>query len=172
MNHSGLSTHTARRSQPLAGARWMHPIVVILVLLAASAGCKSDPRATGRDHLAAADAYAAQGKLKEATIEYRNALKSIPDLVEAHYKLGLAYLQSDDPTKAYQSFRRAADLDPTHADAHVRAGTLLLVAGEYREARALAERALKSSPAHVDAHILLGNALAGLDSPSRATRAD
>ena len=58
--------------------------------------------------MAEGDAYAAQGKLKEATIEYRNALKAVPDLVEAHYKLGRVYLQTDDPEKAYQSFVRAA----------------------------------------------------------------
>ena len=114
------------------------------------------------------DAYAAQGKLKEASIEYRNALKAVPDLVDAHYQLGRVYLQTDEPEKAYQSFVRAANLDSSHADAHVKAGTLLLVAGDYREARALAERALKASPESADAHILLGNALAGLDNPSRA----
>src|SRR5262245_3851610 len=134
MSHSDSVARFARRCSTSAGASWVRPLGVLLLLIAASSGCKGDPRATARDHMSAADAYAAQGKIKEATIEYRNALKAVPDLVDAHYKLGLAYLQSDDPTKAYQSFLRAADLDPKHADAHVRAGTLLLVAGEYREA--------------------------------------
>ena len=39
-------------------------------------------------HLKAAEGYHAEKKYKEATIEYRNALKAVPDLVEAHGDLG------------------------------------------------------------------------------------
>ena len=168
MNLNAPNSRAARTPRRLAGTVSILAVSVILLLIAVSSGCKSDPGAAARGFMAEGDAYAAQGKLKEASIEYRNALKEVPDLVDAHYQLGRVYLQTDEPEKAYQSFVRAANLDSSHADAHVKAGTLLLVAGDYREARALAERALKASPESADAHILLGNALAGLDNPSRA----
>ena len=168
MNLNAPNPRAARTPRPLAGTVSIRAVGVLLLLVAVSSGCKGDPDAAARGFMAEGDAYAAQGKLKEASIEYRNALKEVPDLFEAHYQLGRVYLQTDEPEKAYQSFARAANLDSSHADAHVKAGTLLLVAGDYREARALAERALKASPKSADAHILLGNALAGLDNPNRA----
>jgi tetratricopeptide (TPR) repeat protein len=168
MNLNAPNSRAARTPRRLAENVSIRAVGVMLLVIVVSSGCKGDPQAAARNFMAEGDAYAAQGKLKEASIEYRNALKAAPDLVEAHYQLGRIYLQTDEPEKAYQSFLRAANLDSSHADAHVKAGTLLLVAGDYREARALAERALKASPESADAHILLGNALAGLDNPSRA----
>ena len=97
-------------------------------------------------HVRQGDAYLTQGKLKEAIIEYRNAVKTLPESADAHYKLARAYSKADDPEKAYQSYIRAADLDPSRVDAHISAGVIVLGAGEYQQARALAERALKADP--------------------------
>ena len=114
------------------------------------------------------DGYVAQGKLKEAIIEYRNAVKIAPQSADAHFKLAKAYAQAEDPAKAYQSYARAAELDPARIEALISAGTILLVAGEYQEARGLAERALRSDANSAQAYVLLGNALAGMKNMSRA----
>ena len=51
-------------------------IVALLASLLPVAACSKDPEVAKRDHLARGDKYAAENKLNEAVIEYRNAIKS------------------------------------------------------------------------------------------------
>jgi Tfp pilus assembly protein PilF len=143
-------------------------ILLIVALLAA--GCaRKDPAVAAREYVQSGDAYVAQKKLKEAIIEYRNAVNAMPSLAEAHYKLAKTYDDTGDPVSAYASYARTADLNPSNLDAQLRAGTLLLVAGEYDAARSRAELAIQADPRSAPAHILLGNAMAGLNNPTSAT---
>ncbi len=142
----------------------------VLSLALSTIVCSRDPQVAAREHVANGDAYMAKGMTKEAILEYRNAVKSMPRWADAHYKLARAYSAANDPEHAYESYARTADLDPKQIDAHINAGTLLLVAGEYKEAKAVAERALQADPTSADAHILLGNVLVRLNDTVRATR--
>ena len=146
------------------------PLVCLLSAALAAGACSKDPRATAENYTASGDHYASQRQYKEAAIQYRNALKAVPDAADVRYKLGRAYEQSGDPLAAYIEFARAADLNPSNVDAQMRAGTLLLVGREFDAARTRAELALKADPKHTPAHILLGNALAGLNETAPALR--
>jgi len=140
-----------------------------LVALTAT-GCSENQEALAAKYASSGDAYVGRGQLKEAVIEYRNALKAMPNAADVRYKLGRAYEGSGDPVAAYGEYARAADLDPRNLDAQMRAGTLLLVAREFEAARVRAELALKTDPKHAPAHILLGNAMAGLNETGSALR--
>jgi len=138
-------------------------VVVLLIGALAFTGCSKDPEVAKREFVRSGDEYVAQKKLREAVVEYRNAVQQDPRFAEARQKLAQTYLQLGDLSNAFQEFVRAADLLPADADAQVKAGEMLLVARQFPEAKARADKALATKPAHVAALILRANALAGLN---------
>jgi Tfp pilus assembly protein PilF len=121
-------------------ASFLSVFIVTTVTTVAVAGCSRDPQAVAQRHVETGDRYVAEGKIKEAILEYRNAVKAMPRSADAQYKLARAYSASDDPVRAYEAYARTADLNPKQIDAHINAGTLLFVAGEYAEAKAVSIR--------------------------------
>jgi putative PEP-CTERM system TPR-repeat lipoprotein len=107
------------------------------------------------------DAYAAQGKIAEAIIEYRNALDQEATTGDVRIKLAEAYLRHGEPAQAAEEYIRAADLMPDPA-VQIKAGRVLLLGRRFDDARVRAQKALANDPNNVDALILLANALAGL----------
>lgn len=126
------------------------------------AGCKGDPQATKQRYLASADAYAAEGRLAEAVIQYRNAVQADPSDGETRARLAHAYLETGQPGLALEELVRAADLLPEDTDVQLDAGRLLMLAGRFDDARVRASRVLEKDAANLDAQIQLANALAGL----------
>jgi Tfp pilus assembly protein PilF len=139
------------------------PLMCLAVAsVVASAACSRDPEIAKRAYLASGDAYAAQEKLNEAAVEYRNAIQQDPLFGEARFKLAGIYVRLGDASSAFREYVRAADLLVDDPEAQVRATEMLLLAGRFEEARARADKALALDPKHVVAQILRGNALAGL----------
>jgi tetratricopeptide (TPR) repeat protein len=137
--------------------RWRAAAALAGVGLLAGA-CGKSPR----QHLDAGNAYAAEGKLPEAVIEYRSALKADPSLAEAEVELADALDKVGNKPAALAAMERAANLLPRDADVQTRAGSMLLLAGRVEEAKARAEKALAVQPTRVDALVLRANALAGM----------
>ncbi len=108
------------------------------------------------------DEYAGKGKLREAAIEYHNAIKQDPTAIEPHQKLADVALQNHDSATAAQELLHLADLQPTDPAAQVRAGALYLLAGRFDDARARGEAALQLNPDFADAHVIVGEALAAM----------
>ena len=142
-----------------------------LLCLAFIAGCSRDPVKTSRQYIASGDRYASQQKYKEAAIEYRNAIKLVPNAPEAHEKLaGVSGEMQDTPT-ALAEVLRVADLRPDDPKAQLRAAAVFVLAGRFADARSRAESALKLGidPGKTsDAHVVLGEALAGLHDPEES----
>ena len=136
---------------------------VALLSVLAFAGCSKDPEVAKREYVQSGDAYVAQKKLREAVVEYRNAVQQDPRFGEARLKLAQTYLELGDIGNSYREYVRAADLMPADVDAQVRVGEMLLVARQFEDAMARADKALAIRPAHVPALILRANALAGLN---------
>src|ERR1017187_1786037 len=67
-------------------------IVVLFVLAAFLSGCFRDPNARKHKYLESGQKYAAQGKDKEAAIQFSNALKIDKNFADAHYALAQTYL--------------------------------------------------------------------------------
>lgn len=148
MTH-GFASLCARRSTGIA----------LLILLAA--GCNRDPHAAMLKFAKSGDQYAAQGKIAEAIVEYRNALEKDPRAGDVRVKLADAYLKRGDAANAVQEYVRAADLVPD-AKVQLKAGGLLLLARRFDDAKVRAEKVLATDSRNVDAQILLANSLAGL----------
>src|SRR4029079_15509599 len=76
-----------RAAADCVSAMTSRALVLSAALLCATA-CHEAPAKTAEAHAQQADSYAAQHKLTEASIEYRNALKGLPTRADLHYKLG------------------------------------------------------------------------------------
>ena len=140
---------------------WVRPLCLSLVL-ALSFGCTRDREAAKREYLASGDQFLSQGKLREAIVQYRNAVRQDPRFGEARYKLAEAYLRNDEMGAAAREYIRAADLLPKDELAQVKAGRFLLMSRRYEDAKTRAANALALNPKNPEAQVLLGNALAGL----------
>ena len=70
------------------------PLVsLLLILLAAAAGCSHDPNVRKQKYYKSGLAYMKQGKLSEATIQFRNALQIDPQYADAETMLGKADIE-------------------------------------------------------------------------------
>ena len=137
-------------------------ILTISLVVAASISCSRDPEIAKREYLASGDQLLSQQKVREAIVQYRNALAQDPRFGEARYKLAEAYVQSGDARRAAREYVRAADLLPKDIQAQVKAGQFLLLAEQFEDAKTRAHNALALDRRNIDAQILLANSLAGL----------
>lgn len=109
--------------------------------------------------LFAADAYAKAGRFADAECKAREAVSGYPSASEAHYGLGIVYLESEQLPKAEASFRRAVDLDPEvelYHDYYYRLGISLHKQGKFEEARAALESAVEGDDSDYYYQALLG----------------
>ena len=91
----------------------MKALGALLGLIAVMAvSCGRDPEKAKRRYLENGNRYAQQGKLKEAIIMYRNALKRDPRFGEAYLRLGDAEMRRGMPAQAVAAYRRAVELYP------------------------------------------------------------
>ena len=58
--------------------------------------------------------YSDQNKYAEAIPEYVRALQLSPDLADAHYRLGQAYVRTGDKERAQQQFQMYQQLRAEH----------------------------------------------------------
>lgn len=91
-------------------ARFLPAAALALSFLAGS--CARDPEKAKRRYLENGNRYLQQGKVKEAIIMYRNALKRDPRFGEAWLKLGDAEMRRGMPAQAVAAYRRAVELYP------------------------------------------------------------
>ena len=142
--------------------------LALLVLVGACSGSDEERRA---QFVVSGDEYVKAGKLREASIEYRNAVELAPNDGATRARLADTYVRIGDTTRATQEYVAAADLLPNDTRIQLDAGRYLLAGGRAKEALARADGVLARTPGDVDANILRGNALAGLqDSRRRARR--
>jgi tetratricopeptide (TPR) repeat protein len=134
----------------------------ILTLVVALAGCGKDPEVAKREFMKSGQQYFANGKYKEAVIEFRNAVQQDPRFGEARFALAGALLKTSDVQGAYREYARAADLLPNDIEAQMWAGEMNLLAARFDDARTLADKALSLDPKSVRAQLIKANALAGL----------
>lgn len=93
--------------------RWI-PVVALALWVAIAP--QHAVAAKADDYVAEAREFIAEGELKAAVIELKNALQADPSHVEARLQLGALYLRSSDGAAAAKEFRRARDLGAPKKD--------------------------------------------------------
>ncbi len=130
-------------------------VLAIAVTLVIAAGCARDPEVTKQRYLESGQQYFVKSEYREASIQFRNALKIDPDFVEGHYRLGLTYLQLKDWRDAYQAFDTVVRQDPNHLEARLELAELLLLSNQSYEARGEISAVREVEPRNLRAQVLL-----------------
>src|SRR5258707_14982139 len=87
-------------------------VAFILAVLVGFASCSRDPNVVKKRYLESGNKYFANGRYKEASIQYRNALKRDQRYGPAHYKLALTNLKVNDIGGAVNELRKSIELLP------------------------------------------------------------
>ncbi len=132
---------------------WVVSLVFVLAFAGTGCGMVKDFRKSR--HLKKAEQYYAEGKYKEATIEYRNALQYDPQNLDALKKLGLAYYESGQLGEAFPPLRRYHEQNLSDLEVRQKVGTIYLLGRAYDKAREQAEAILAVEPLNLDALALL-----------------
>ena len=99
----------------------------------------------------AALAFAAAGKISDAELALREALRRDPRHDRAWYNLGLLFAQTNRAAEAIDALQRAESLAQRVADYPYARATILLQRGDSAGALTAARRALELDPAHAAA---------------------
>ena len=100
---------------------------VVLVAVMAGSGCGMVKDFRKNRHLKAAEGYVAAKKYKEATIEYRNALRFDPQNLAAVKKLGLAYYENGQLGEAFPPLQRYHDQNQNDLEVRQKLGMIYLM---------------------------------------------
>jgi tetratricopeptide (TPR) repeat protein len=119
------------------------------------AGCRGDSNVRKQKYLESGERYSANGKYREAAIEYLNALKVDKGFADAHYALAHAYEHLGQLGGAYGELARTVDLQPTNFKARIDLGNLLLAGGRAEDAQVQANAVMSAQPNNPDVHALL-----------------
>src|SRR5664280_489354 len=109
-------------------------VAVILAVLVGLASCSRDSNVVKKRYLESGNKYFDKGRYKEASIQYRNALKRDQKYGAAYYKLALVSMKVGDVGGAVSSLRRAVELlkpdQPDYWDATVKLSEVYLAFGK------------------------------------------
>lgn len=128
------------------------PALTCLAVLALLAqGCTRNPNVRKVKYLNSGKTYAAQGKEKEAIIQFSNAIKIDPRYADAHFELAKAYLKTGSIMGAYSELRHTVALDPKNVQARLDLGQMLLAGRQYEKSLEQANAILAADPKNADA---------------------
>lgn len=128
-----------------AVVRVLLPCVLITVSFT---GCSRDPNVRKQKYFASGEKYYAEGKYREAAIQYSNAAQIDPRFAEAHYQLSQTYLKLGDGVRASQELFRTVDLAPANYRAHTDLANLLVTVRNNDGSPS--QDALKQAKPHLD----------------------
>ena len=96
------------------------------LLLALMTGCSRDPNVRKQKYFDSGEKYFAEGKYREAAIQYANATQIDSRFAQAHFKLSQSYLKLLDMQRAFQELNRTVELTPDNYRAHTDLANLLV----------------------------------------------
>jgi tetratricopeptide (TPR) repeat protein len=136
-------------------------VVALFLSLTLLSGCFRDPNVRKHKYLESGQKYSAQGKDREAAIQYSNALKIDKNFAEAHYALAQSYKNMGAMSAAYGELQRTVYLQPANYKARIDLGNLILLGrGKPDDAQAQADAVIAAQPDNADAHALLSRVAA------------
>lgn len=149
--------------------RWVR--IGSLLLLMIGAGCERSPEGKKARHLERGDQYFTQQQYREASIEYRNALRIDKENQHAIQRLGFTFYQLGELGNSYPFLLRTKELDPKNIETRLKLGTMYLAGRKLAEAREEAGFVLEQDPKNFEALLLwVGSAETPEDIKAAITR--
>ena len=138
-------------------------LCLLLAAVISLAGC-SNPEKAKAEHLRKGEAYLAEQKYQEASLEFRGALQIDDKLAAAHWGLARAYEALQRGPEMFEELRKTVALDPNNLEARGRLGNYYLLASKsnpelIQMAEKLAKEILAKEPNNIEGHILMGSVL-------------
>ena len=130
-----------------------------LIIAFSMSACSKSPEEKRVAYLKSAKQYMDEGKYGEASIQFRNALKIVPDDADTLVSLGKVELKRHRVRDAYFAFSRASKVDPSNIEARQYLASLFLVGKRYQDAIKEARAILARDPGNVKAVEVLSQAL-------------
>ena len=121
-------------------------ILALSLALGLTTGCHRDPNKEKQRYLESGKRYADQGKYKEATIQFANALKVDRNFAAAHYELSKVLFKQGSMMTAYGELMRTIDLQPNNVQARIDLGNLLIAGKQTARAAEQANAVWRSTP--------------------------
>ena len=103
-------------------------LVACLLLAVISTGCSRDPNVRKQKYFDSGEKYFAEGKYREAAIQYSNAVQIDSGFAQAHYKLSQVYLKLGDTNHAFPELTRTVELAPDNYRARTDLANILVTA--------------------------------------------
>lgn len=129
---------------------------VVSLGLAFSVGCHRDPNVRKQRYLESGKRYEADGKYKEASIQFQNAIRVDREFAPAWLELGKTDLKMGSLIPGIQALNTAVDKDPPHStEARVLLGNIYLAAHRATQAEDEAKHILAINPNDADGYALL-----------------
>jgi tetratricopeptide (TPR) repeat protein len=145
-------------------------MLILSLSVAFTIGCSRDPNVRKQKYLESGKRYEANGKYKEAAIQFSNALKQDKAFAPAHYELAKTYIKMGTLAPAYGELLRTVDLDPSNLEARISLGNMLLAGGATDRAGAQAKAVLDRNPNYADAYALLAGVAEKKHDPAEALK--
>lgn len=137
-------------------------LLLVVALVPLWAACQSDEeKIAGFKERGAA--YSEEGKLREAVIEYRNALQINPNDAESHRGLAEVYLRLGDVNDAYWELSETIRLSPGDTEARNTYAAIALANGRFDEVLTQADALLELDPESEIGLVLRAQAYERLD---------
>lgn len=125
------------------------PLLLFLGLLTSSVGCA--------DHIKRGDQYLAEGKPREAIIEYLTVIQKDANNREATVRLGPVLFDTGQFGPALTYLQKGVEFEPDNLDLRVKLGTIYLLSGSLEQARDEASAVLEHDPKNLDALTIFAN---------------
>jgi tetratricopeptide (TPR) repeat protein len=145
------------------GYRYPTFLCLLLVAVISLAGC-TNPEKAKAEHLRKGEAFLAESKYQEASLEFRSALQIDDRLAAAHWGLARAYEALERFPEMYDELRKAVEGDANNLDARIKLGNYYLAASKNSPegvtlAEKLAKEILQKDSKNIEGHILMGSIL-------------
>lgn len=145
------------------GYRFSTLLCLLLVAVVSLTGC-TNPEKAKAEHLQKGEAYLAEQKYQEATLEFRSALQIDDKLAQAHWGLARAYEALQRFPEMFDELRKAVDGDANNLEARVKLGNYYLAGSKndpevIARAEKLAQEILQKDQNNIEGHILMGSIL-------------
>jgi tetratricopeptide (TPR) repeat protein len=113
-------------------------------------GCASDEK-KAQNFLNEAQGYFEKGDYAKAKIQIQNAVKLVPNSVEAHDLLSKVYLKLGDAPETFKTFLRLEQLAPENSEYKLQTASFYLLSKERQEAERRVDEVLNKEPENIKA---------------------
>lgn len=142
-------------------------VLVSLLALLAACGVTGDTKpvtaapsaeipTTARNEFATATAAMKAQQWSQAEAQFKQLIKTQPNLSGAYLNLALIYAQTNRATEAEAQFKKALEVNPENWSARDQYGIWLRTQGRFKESESTYLQTLQRQPERADTHLNLG----------------